>query len=121
MSEEQAPMDFYDGNGKLLFRMDASQPLGVHDLRPSGAIHFNAGNTVEVMRLSRDGVWVNPDLKPDEVAQAVLNALDYNINLLVERAVQDEREACARICEGINDGTPYNLTAECAAAIRSRT
>ncbi len=32
-----------------------------------------------------------------------------------------EREECAKVCEGINDGTPYNLTAECAAAIRSRT
>ena len=32
-----------------------------------------------------------------------------------------EREECAKVCEGINDGTPYNLVAECAAAIRSRT
>ena len=32
-----------------------------------------------------------------------------------------EREACAKVCEQINDGTPYNLAAECAAAIRSRT
>ena len=32
-----------------------------------------------------------------------------------------EREECAKVCEEINDGTPYNLTAECAAAIRSRT
>lgn len=32
-----------------------------------------------------------------------------------------EREECAKVCEGINDGTPYNLAAECAAAIRSRT
>ena len=57
----------------------------------SGTIYFYAGNTVEVMRLSRDGVWVNPDLKPDEVAQVVLNALDYNIKLLVERAVEQDR------------------------------
>ena len=32
-----------------------------------------------------------------------------------------EREECAKVCEGINDGTPYNLAAECADAIRSRT
>lgn len=31
-----------------------------------------------------------------------------------------EREECARLCEQTDDGTPYNLTAECAAAIRSR-
>ena len=120
MSEEQAPMDFYDGNGKLLFRMDASQPLGVHDLRLPGAIHFNAGNTVEVMRLSRDGVWVNPDLKPDEVAQAVLNALDANIKLLVQRAVEAEREACAKVCDEI-DRRWINQADKCAVAIRGRT
>lgn len=78
-------------------------------------------NPVEVMRLSRDGVWINPDLKPDEAAQAVLNSIDAQIKVLVERAVQAEREECAKVCEGINDGTPYNLAAECAAAIRSRT
>ena len=31
-----------------------------------------------------------------------------------------EREACAKVCEETNDGTPYNLAAECAAAIRLR-
>ena len=44
---------------------------------------------------------------------------------LIERfaalVVEHEREACAKVCEGINDGTPYNLAAECAAAIRRRT
>ena len=31
-----------------------------------------------------------------------------------------EREACAQACEQTNDGTPYNLAEECAAAIRAR-
>jgi len=31
-----------------------------------------------------------------------------------------EREACARVCEETDDGTPYNLAKECAAAIRAR-
>ena len=31
-----------------------------------------------------------------------------------------EREACAKVCEGINDGTPYNQAIECADAIRAR-
>jgi hypothetical protein len=31
-----------------------------------------------------------------------------------------EREACAKVCEETNDGTPYNLADECAAAIRAR-
>ena len=31
-----------------------------------------------------------------------------------------EREACAEVCEETDDGTPYNLAEECAAAIRAR-
>ena len=33
---------------------------------------------------------------------------------------QHEREACAKVCEETDDGTPYNLAKECAAAIRAR-
>jgi hypothetical protein len=32
----------------------------------------------------------------------------------------DEREACAKVCEETNDGTPYNQAIECAQAIRAR-
>jgi hypothetical protein len=32
-----------------------------------------------------------------------------------------EREACAKVCEKTDDGTPYNLAEECAAAIRARS
>lgn len=91
--------------------------------QPSGTIQFLSplsGDTVEVMRLSRDGVWTNPNIKPDEVAQAVLNALDYNIKLLVQRAVEAEREACAKVCEA--EGQRIDASwSSCAAAIRSRT
>jgi hypothetical protein len=31
-----------------------------------------------------------------------------------------EREACAKVCEQTNDGTPYNLAEACAEAIRTR-
>jgi hypothetical protein len=31
-----------------------------------------------------------------------------------------EREACAKVCEQTNDGTPYNLAEACAEAIRAR-
>jgi hypothetical protein len=39
---------------------------------------------------------------------------------LVERVVAEEREACAKVCEQTNDGTPYNLAEACAEAIRAR-
>jgi hypothetical protein len=37
-----------------------------------------------------------------------------------QRAIQAEREECAKLCEKTDDGTPYNLAEECAAAIRAR-
>lgn len=68
----------------------------------AGTIHFY-GTTeqpaTEVLRLSRDGIWANPDVPADDAAKAVLSALDFNIKLLVERVVQDEREACARLAQ----------------------
>ena len=39
----------------------------------------------------------------------------------LEASVLAEREACAKVCEETDDGTPYNLAEECAAAIRARS
>lgn len=96
--------------------------LSVNDLRPTGTIHFYGETSTEVMRLSRDGVWVNPDLKPDEAAQAVLNALDANIRVLVQRAVETEREECAKVCDELAAQSDIGEAwiEDCAAAIRSR-
>jgi predicted HTH transcriptional regulator len=38
----------------------------------------------------------------------------------LKAAVLAEREACAKVCEQTNDGTPYNLAEACAEAIRAR-
>ena len=86
--------------------------------------------TKEVMRITRAGIWVNPDIAVDEVAKAVLESIDENIKFLVQRAVEDEREACARMCEdnakewidGNNDWCQGQATGsiDCAEAIRAR-
>jgi hypothetical protein len=39
---------------------------------------------------------------------------------MVNKLESVEREACAKVCEETDDGTPYNLSGECAAAIRAR-
>ena len=57
--------------------------------------------------------------------QAGLDHEVFNDNLLrlydfAELVRQDEREACAKLCEITDDGTPYNLTEQCAKAIRAR-
>lgn len=85
-------------------------------------IHFhhtiNNDNT-EVMRITRDGVWVNPDMSIDDTAKAVLAALDSQIKVLV----MAEREACAQVCDEIAN-KPSNVVlgvaVECAEAIRAR-
>ena len=58
------------------------------------SIQFYSGSAgLEVLRLSKDGIWANPDIPADEAAKLVLEAIDCNIKALVDRAVADEREA----------------------------
>ena len=92
----------------------------------SNSIQFYSGsNGTEVLRLSKDGVWANPDIPVDEAAKMVLAALDYNIKVLVEKAVNDEREACCsgEIVNAANIGGgdyPHQVVAKYQAAIRAR-
>ena len=63
-----------------------TQPLLPDTIR---FFHTIENSKTEVMRITRDGVWVNPDLEVDEVAKAVLNALDSQIKVLIQKAVED--------------------------------
>jgi hypothetical protein len=68
----------------------------------------------------------------DEVIKALRKVVEENTHyttwtvstphlvLLVNLAIEHEREACAKVCEQTNDGTPYNLAEACAEAIRAR-
>ena len=53
----------------------------------------------EVMRITKDGVFVNPNVAVDDAAKTVLDALDDQIKVLVQKAVEAEREACARVLD----------------------
>jgi len=71
--------------------------------QPTGNICFfgtHADNSTEVLRLSKEGIWANPDIPVDKAAKLVLEAIDHNIKVLVEKAVADEREACAKVADG---------------------
>ena len=76
----------------------------------------------EVMRITRDGVWVNPDIPVEETAKAVLDALSSQVKVLVQRAVEDEREACAKIVEadGLARGNEGLVLIKAAGRIRAR-
>ena len=84
-------------------------------------------NPLEILRITKEGVWANPDVPVDEAAKKVLEAIDHNIKVLVQKAVEEEREACAKVCEaGIVqtnylDASDWNEACENrAAAIRAR-
>lgn len=76
--------------------------------------HTTSNDNTEVMRITRTGVWVNPDMSIDDTAKAVLAALDSQIKVLV----QAEREACAKVCDDWPNGREdvYSI----GVAIRAR-
>jgi len=71
-------------------------------------------NGTEVLRLSKDGIWANPDIPADDAAKLVLSMLDNSIKSLVQKAVEKEREACAKWLEDVVDAPNW------ANAIRAR-
>ena len=78
-----------------------STDLGIgKDVNPN-TINFYSGTPdfTEVLRISKDGIWANSDVPVDESAKAVLAALDSQIKYMVQKAVAQEREACAKVCE----------------------
>jgi hypothetical protein len=82
----------------------------------TNTIQFYSDKSTEVLRLSKDGIWANPNVPVDDVAKLVLEALDYNIKVLVKKAVVNEREACAKVCDDHCGWTPRMI----GSTIRAR-
>lgn len=93
---------------------------------PESCITFySQGNPDEVMRISAEGVQVNPKFTTDEATDAVIKALDMWVKGLVAKAVEAEREACAKLAWDYGWGLVDNDEAQSAAveitdAIRAR-
>jgi hypothetical protein len=85
-------------------------------------IRFMAAPTKEVMRITKDGIFVPDDVAVDEAAEGVIAALETHIQNLVQRAVMVEREECAKVCEDIDAEYDHQdvLATWCANAIRAR-
>jgi hypothetical protein len=78
----------------------------------------------EVFRISKDGIWANPDVHADEAAKKVIEAMDGYIKQMVERVRSEERDACAKVCEAYTDNSDSDHESHgyaCAAAIRARS
>jgi hypothetical protein len=82
-------------------------------------IQFHSGTpATEVLRLTKDGIWANPDIPADDAAKLILEAIDANIKILVQKAVAAEREACWRLCDALwIEGKDAH---DCREAIRAR-
>ena len=80
-------------------------------------IQFHTDTHTEVLRLSKDGIWANPDIPVDEAAKLVLAAIDHNIKVLVDKAILAEREACAMLAEKLTWADNMGV----ASAIRARS
>jgi hypothetical protein len=79
-------------------------------------------NPLEILRITKEGVWANPDIPVDEAAKKVLEAIDYNIKEMVQKAVEAEREGCAKWAELVAreiDNT-HNTATYIASGIRAR-
>jgi len=84
-------------------------------------IQFHSNPATEVLRLTKDGIWANPDIPVDDAAKLVLAAIGGNIEILVQKAVLSEREACAKLCDDIHDEHEARDTfSTYADAIRAR-
>ena len=61
----------------------------------------------KVMEISRDGIWVSPDVSVDKAAKTVLNAIDGHIKKLVQEAASQEREWVGLTAEEFDFLVPY--------------
>lgn len=86
----------------------------------SNAIQFYSSNNTEVLRLSKDGITANPEIPVDEAAKLVLAAIDSNIKFLVQKAVEEEREASAKHAEDFLTKGRSPLGRAVGEAIRTR-
>jgi hypothetical protein len=89
------------------------QGYKLHDSRPNTIRFYSPGDTsTEVLRISKDGIWANPDIPTDEAAKKVLEALDSNIKGMIERLRDDDT--------GVSWGVDWGRAGEksCATIIK---
>lgn len=80
----------------------------LHDFRPTNSILFFGkvnDQQTEVLRISKDGIWANPDIPTDEAAKKVLEAIGNYVTTMVSKVRQEELNACCELLEGMHAAT----------------
>ena len=90
------------------------QGYKLHDSRPTNTIQFYGGPEprTEVLRISREGIWANPDIPTDEAAKKVLEAIDGYVKTMIEQVREDD----TGVSWGIDWGKAGNKS--CATIIK---
>ena len=89
------------------------------NIKPNYSIIFHRGNEqIGVLDFNGPEMTFSGDM--DESAKLFLELVATSFKTRLEQERAEEREACAKVCEQTNDGTPYNLAEACAEAIRAR-
>jgi len=85
------------------------QGYKLHDSRPNSIRFYSPGDTsTEVLRISKDGIWANPDVPVDEAAKKVLEAIDGYVKTMIERVRKEELDKCCDLLEGMHVATDGN-------------
>jgi hypothetical protein len=97
---------------------------------PTSMIAFHGLNADWVMRITADRrIEVADGVDVTEAAQKVLDAMEGMLVVRIKTAVLAEREACAKLVEGLPAPDEYSITdksmwdvtcIDCAEAIRAR-
>ena len=90
----QAPMDFYNDEGKLLHRLPTNEP---------SSIQFCDDSSKVVFMINKDGCHVPEGVSADEAAQVVIKNLDDHIKRIVESLKKENAELKAKIAELLLD------------------
>ena len=99
--EREAVLDLVDGYAK-------NNTTLAEQTGEESSILFSLNDGKEVMRIDKNGVTANPEIRVDEAGAHVISALDVYIKNLIKA----ERNACAKIAETPVFGEQDDITME---------
>jgi hypothetical protein len=93
--------------------------LAIRDLKPNYNISFH-NNGKEVGKLDFNGSALVFTGEAEESAKVFVDWIARRFASRLEEESKAEREACAKVCEGLPMQQEVDVRDECAAAIRAR-
>lgn len=93
--------------------------LMVHNPEAQYTLSFHKEDkTIGVLDFKGDALKFTGEA--EESAKVFIDWIAQGFHKRLEQERAAEREQCAKLCDDIDDGMPYNMGERCAAAIRAR-